>query len=119
MNREKGMPLSTLSTIPDGAWFALSAIAGSAVTLLLGWLNLARSRDTGLAKGQQELSQGQRELIAILRNEVDSLHLQVDGITHALISERQSCEQKMQVLADSHQGQIDDLKRRMGCNEDA
>ena len=57
MNREKGMPLSTLSTIPDGAWFALSAIAGSAVTLLLGWLNLIFRKNSAIATQQTELSQ--------------------------------------------------------------
>lgn len=112
------MPLSHLSNIPDGAWVALSAVAGSAVTLLLGWLNLVFRKDSSLATQQTELSQGQRELITILRTEVDSLHLQVGGITRALIAERESCEKKLLALAESHQSQIDELKRRMGCDSE-
>lgn len=111
------MPFSVLSNIPEGAWIALSALAGSACTLLLGWLNLKTKRDTGLASERAELSHGQRELISILRSEVDSLHAHVADISIALNAERESCDRRMAAMDSKYQAQIAELQRRIGREE--
>jgi hypothetical protein len=111
------MPLGPLSSIPKEAWLALGAFAGAAATILVGWFNLRKSGDSTLASERAELSAGQREMIGLLRSEVDALHAHMADMDLALKAERESCDARIKELERTHKADIKALQDRMSREE--
>lgn len=120
--------MSPLNDLPESAWLALSALAGAAVTLVLGFLNLRGKGADRIAVAQSELSAGQRDWIRIQQDELSLMHAKLADMDHALAasqqatadaiaSERESCDLRMQQMDEKYSRQIEDLKRRMGNEE--
>lgn len=111
------MPLGPLSEIPKEVWLALGAFAGAAATIVVGWFNLRKSGTVALATERAELSAGQREMISLLRSEVDALHAHMADMDLALKAEKESCEERLRQMDSKYTAQMNDLRERMRKEE--
>lgn len=112
------MSLESISSLPKEAWLALGAFAGAAATILVGWFNLRKSGGTTLASERAELSAGQREMISLLRSEVDALHAHMADMDIALKAEKESCEERLREMDSKYAAQMNDLRERMRKEEE-
>jgi hypothetical protein len=111
------MPLGPLSSVPKEAWLALGAVAGSIATIIAAWIYARKTGDTTLATERAELSAGQREMIGLLRSEVDALHAHMADMDLALKAERESCDARIKELERTHKADIKALQDRMSREE--